>query len=98
MPWSRSRPSSDDRGYGPAHRKARLAYLAAYQPGDPCCLCGHPMHGPTSGLELDHLPGTQTYRGLAHGMTRCSTCGLRCNRTDGARRGRARQTSSHLRW
>lgn len=81
----------------------RAALVAAFQPGDPCCLCGHPMwplpDGRTSNLHADHIPGTSQYRGLAHGA-RCPTCGRRCNQSDGARRGRARQDTSatRLRW
>ena len=70
------------------HRAARAAMLKAYQPGDPCCLCGHPMWPPTSGLHADHDPAGG-YRGLSHGL---------CNVRDGARRGRARQDTSTLRW
>jgi hypothetical protein len=40
------------------HKKARAAMLAAYRPGDPCCLCGHPMWPPTSTLHADHDPAT----------------------------------------
>ena len=92
MSWQRSRPA----GKGTAakyrsreHAQARAALLAAFTPGDPCCLCGRPMWGPTSALHADHTPDGTGYRGLAHAA---------CNRRDGARRGRARQTSSRLRW
>lgn len=83
----------------PEHRKARKDLLAAYQPGDPCCLCGHAMWPPTRNLHADHDPLTGGYRGLAHG-SQCETCGKRCNQVDGARRGRARQgtKSTPLRW
>jgi hypothetical protein len=74
-----------------AHRKARAALIAAFRPGDPCCLCGKPMYPPTRLLHADHIPGTDRYRGLAH---------ARCNVTDGAKRGRARQNTrtTQLRW
>jgi hypothetical protein len=98
MPWSTSRPGSAAVYRTPAHRKARAALLARFTPGDPCCLCGHPMYGPTRNLDADHLPGTEHYRGLAHGAARCPVCRKRCNRSDGARRGRARQDASRLRW
>ena len=78
--------------YGtPQHRRARSALIAAWQPGDPCCLCGHPMWGPTSALHADHQPGTTDYRGLAH---------AHCNTRDGAKRGRARQEArvTQLEW
>lgn len=73
------------------HRTARAALVAAFTDGDPCCICGHPMHPPTRNLHADHIPGTDEYRGLAHG-TPCPTCGRRCNQSDGAQRGRARQS------
>lgn len=98
MPFARNRKA--DAIYAtPAHRKARAALLAAYQPGDPCCLCGHPMWPPTRNLHADHDPLTGGYRGLAHGAP-CGACGKRCNQSDGARRGRARQDrrSTRLQW
>ena len=91
MPWDRTA------GAAPVyrsttHKKARAALLKAYQPGDPCCLCGHGMWSPTRYLHADHDPTTGGYRGLAHGTQPCQDCGLRCNVVDGARRGRARQS------
>lgn len=88
----------------PEHRAARARLLEAFRPGDPCCLCDHPMwplpDGRTSNLHADHCPacvgkgcracGGLGYRGLAHG-NRCRVCRKRCNQVDGARRGRARQ-------
>lgn len=75
-----------------AHQRARAQMLAAYHPGDPCALCGHPMWPPTSALHADHDPDQPGhYRGLTHGSTPCQDCGRRCNVQDGARRGRARQ-------
>ena len=81
----------------PEHRRARAALITAWTPGDPCCLCGHPMYGPARYLHADHIPGTDQYRGLAHG-TPCQVCGKRCNQSDGAKRGRARQDTSTLQW
>ena len=101
MPWSRSRPAGSTTSaiYRSAeHRRARIALIAAFTPGDPCCLCGHPMWH-SKRLNADHLPGTNQYRGLAHGVGhRCTTCGRACNQVDAARRARERQTSSPLRW
>jgi hypothetical protein len=65
-----------------AHRRARAALIAAFTPGDACCLCGQPMYPPTRQLHADHEPGTLAYRGLAHAQ---------CNVEDAARRARARQ-------
>lgn len=75
------------------HRNARAALLNRYRPGDPCCLCGHPMYPPTSGLHADHDPVTGGYRGLAHG-TPCEVCGKWCNQEDGAQRARTRRTTT----
>jgi hypothetical protein len=75
----------------PEHRRARATLIKAFRPGDPCCLCGHPMYPPTSGLHADHDPVNGGYRGLSH---------MRCNVRDGAKRGRARQNTraTQLRW
>lgn len=81
-----------------AHAKARAALIAAFAPGDPCCLCGHPMWH-SKRLEADHLPGTDLYRGLAHGAGhRCTVCGRACNQSDAGKRARSRQIASRLRW
>lgn len=91
MAWEGPRSGTSPTYRTAQHRQARAALLKAYQPGDPCCLCGHPMWPPTRTLHADHDPYTGGYRGLAHGSTPCDVCGLRCNVVDGARRGRARQ-------
>jgi hypothetical protein len=100
MPWSTTRtPGTQAKYETAAHRKARADLLSKYRPGDPCCLCGHPMWPPTSGLHADHLPGTDEYRGLAHGTAPCQDCGQRCNVKDGARRGNARSNGQgRRRW
>lgn len=92
MPWKKSRPPTDTRGYGAEHRKARAAALAELEQMGVgvCCIGGEPIYpwmGPR--LHLDHTPDRSTYRGLA-----CA----RHNRSDGAKRGRARQTTSRLPW
>lgn len=98
MPWSNARPGSAAVYRTAEHRRARAALLAAFTPGDPCCLCGHPMWH-TRRLNADHMPGTDQYRGLSHGVGhRCTVCGKACNQTDGSRRARARQDASRLRW
>jgi hypothetical protein len=97
MPWDRSAPA-DPKYKTREHREARAALLTIYQPGDPCCLCGHPMWPPTRNLHADHVPGTDEYRGLAHGSVPCETCGVKCNVVDGSRRGRARQDTTQLQW
>lgn len=102
MPFQRNRRANEIYATK-AHRDGRAALLAAFTPGDPCCLCGHPMwpkpDGSLSHLHADHSPGTTRYRGLAHGEP-CETCGERCNPVEGARRGRARQDtrSTTLDW
>lgn len=92
MPWSRSRPPTDQRGYGAAHVKARAAYMAQLERDGVgvCCIGGEPIY-PSMGrnLHLDHTPDRTGYRGLA-----CA----RHNRSDGAKRGRARQDSTRLAW
>lgn len=98
MTFARVKLSAAARGYGKDHQAERDRRVAAFTPGDPCCLCRHPMYGPTRDLDLDHLPGTNQYRGLAHGTTSCPTCGERCNRTDAARRAREQQNVTRLRW
>lgn len=88
MAFDKPKRSTTARGYGAAHAAARKQALATYHPGDPCCLCTRPLGTNTRRIHLDHNPHGG-YRGLAH---------ARCNVTDGARRGRARQQSSPLRW
>lgn len=83
MPWSRSRPATDQRGYGAAHVKARAAAAAAHDPSHPCCRCGQPLGPMGPWLHLDHNRARDGYLGFAHGS---------CNRKAGAREGRARQT------
>jgi hypothetical protein len=88
MPWSRSRPRPDARGYGSEHAKVRAAYMAQLEAAGVgvCCIGGEPIYPwMGSNLHLDHTPDRTGYRGLA-----CA----RHNRSDGARRGRARQTTT----
>lgn len=92
MPWSSSRPGASPIYRTAEHRKARARLLAAFQPGDPCCLCGRPMYPPTRNLHADHDPRTGGYRGLAHGGPP-----YYCNQRDGSRRGRARQDVIRMR-
>lgn len=92
MPWSSNRPGSAPIYAKPEHRRARAALLAAFRPGDPCCLCGQPMYPPTRNLHADHIPGTNQYRGLAHGGPP-----YYCNQRDGSRRARARQNVIQMR-
>lgn len=94
MSWDSSRGPTDPKYRSREHVKARARMVEDYRPGDPCCICGHPMYPPTSALHADHDPNDPTgrrYRGLAHGSRPCQDCGVRCNVSDGARRGRARQ-------
>jgi hypothetical protein len=98
MAWDRSAPS-DPKYRSKAHRDGRARLIKAFRPGDPCCLCGHPMWPPTSALHADHDPDDPSrYRGLAHGTDPCPNCGVKCNVVDGARRARARQEQTQLRW
>lgn len=92
MAWNRDAPAAAVYRTR-AHKQARAAFIAQHRPGDPCCLCGHPMWSHPSKLHADHDPtDPNRYRGLAHGTEPCQDCGQRCNVVDGARRGRQRQT------
>lgn len=86
MAWSKPKASSTARGYGAEHKAARAAWLAALDSAGVgvCCIGGEPIY-PGQRLHLDHLPDRSGYRGLA-----CA----RHNLVDGARRGRARQTTT----
>lgn len=92
MPWSNNRPKGNSRGYGPDHTATRRQLIAQLEHDGigTCCIGGEPIY-PSMGrnLHLDHTPDRTGYRGLA-----CA----RHNMQDGARRGRARQTASRLRW
>lgn len=66
------------RGYGYQHQQARTAYLANWQPGDPCARCGQPMWGPATEIHLGHTDDRTGYIGLEHAA---------CNTADGAKRG-----------
>lgn len=83
MSFPKNKGRSEIHG-SPLHVRTRKTLLATWKPGDPCCLCGQPMWGPTSQIHADHLPGTTQYRGLAH---------AHCNRRDGARRGAQRKNA-----
>jgi hypothetical protein len=76
--------STTERGYGTAHMTARREALARFVEGQHCHLCGKPMYR-TQPLHLDHTPSRNGYRGLAHAQ---------CNRVDGAKRGRAKQSTA----
>jgi hypothetical protein len=82
----RTRPilPAAERGYGPEHRAARAAALAAYTPGQPCanpsCKRGGRLFGDPRLFDLGHVPGSgkTAYRGLEH---------RHCNRSEGAASG-----------
>ncbi len=75
--WAR-KGSTEQRGYGTAHRAERKRRLDRWRPGDPCARCGLPMYGPASMIDLGHTPDRTAYTGLEHRS---------CNRGEGARRG-----------
>lgn len=87
MPWDRVRPRSAM--YGPAHTAARTAAAAAHQPSNPCTRCGQPLGPMSPALHLDHRDDRRGYLGFAHAS---------CNVRAGARKARAAQTTSQLRW
>lgn len=85
----RTRASSAARGYGAAHQRERANWKPSVETGEvECALCGDLIE-PGSEWHLDHTPDRQRYRGPAH---------AHCNRTDGAKRGRARQDTTKLTW
>jgi hypothetical protein len=87
MPWSTSRPKTSH--YGAAHAKARREFIARHKPWHICGWCGEQL-GPASGdLHLAHTPDRQHYVGLWHAA---------CNLQEAAKRGRAMQDASTLRW
>lgn len=93
MSWNSNRGRSTStaaRGYGTAHRRERQRRLPLYSSADPCGACGRPL-GPDR--RLWHLPHSDDRTHYLPGFW-CAPCNL----TDGARRGRARQTSTRLQW
>ena len=67
-------------GWGSQHQKTAKAWLALWQPGDPCCRCGQPMwqrwtYWPSgkrvSAIHLDHTDDRTGYLGLSHAS--CNT-------------------------
>lgn len=48
------RGNASQRGYGQAHRAARAALVAAYDPSDPCPFCGQPLGPDPSVLDAHH--------------------------------------------
>jgi hypothetical protein len=96
MPWAKSRPSADRRGYGTQHRKARAAAAERHSPNDPCTRCGHPLGPMSKSLHYDHSADRSRYLGFAHGAP-CPWCRRRCNQVAGAKAGRARQNVIRMR-
>jgi len=72
--------------YGAAHQRERAKWKRIVDTGQAtCCLCGKWIP-PGAAWDLDHLPGTDQYRGAA-----CQ----RCNRADG---GKRRHRKAQKRW
>jgi hypothetical protein len=94
MPWSNSRPRS--RKYGHAHAADRKTWAARHQSTDLCGWCGHVLGPMRPGLHLAHDPTGTVVLGFWHG-SRCSTCGVRCNLQEAAKRARARQNVIRMR-
>lgn len=98
MPWQTTRPGGSKTAgkyRSPEHRAARKA-LEAQLARDGHLTCAQPVckHGDrtiTPGMRwcAGHDDTGTTYIGPVH---------LRCNVSDGAKRGRARQNTSRLRW
>jgi hypothetical protein len=62
----RPRPTTTQRGYGPAHRRLRDQLIATYQPTDLCWRCGQPLGPDSSMLDLGHTDDRLGYMGLEH--------------------------------
>lgn len=101
-PWQRyaRRGTTEQRGYGTAHRRERERRLLLYRPGDICAHCGQPMSWWPLDIARDFidLPHTADRSGYMPGLAHRS-----CNRADGARRrnlmyGRTRQWQAARRW
>jgi len=97
--WAR-RGTTEDRGYGHAHRTERERRLAIYRPGDICAHGGEP-------LPWWPLAYARRFLDLPHNADRSGYLpGLSCrrhNRAEGATRGnrmrgRARAWASARRW
>jgi hypothetical protein len=82
--------TTTERGYGTMHQQERARWATDLKAAGslPCTRCAQPVYHGTA-WHLDHSDDRATYLGVAH---------ARCNRRDGARRGRARQNVSPLRW
>ncbi len=75
--------SSDSRGYGAAHQRARRELLP-YAWGKPCTRCGQPLvRGDL--VDLDHSEDRTHYLGFAHRT---------CNRSAGAQKRNAQGKGS----
>jgi len=74
------RGTTSQRGYGPAHQRARAEAVAAFEPGQPCARCGQPVWD-ADDADLGHTDDRTGYRGLEHAGP--------CNRRAGAQSKRA---------
>lgn len=98
MPWSTTRPRGKTVAakYRTAEHRAQVASYKAQLARDGHLVCAQPvcLH-PTRLI----LPGMHWAAGHDETGTRyIGPVHRRCNSVDGARRGRARQTSTALRW
>lgn len=90
MPWANNRPPANTRGYGPEHQAERRRRLPLYTPDDACGWCHLPLG---ENRREWHLPHNRTRTGYLPGFWHG-----RCNRSEGAQAGRARQDTTSLRW
>lgn len=99
-----NRGTSNQRGYGTAHTKARAAAFAKLPTYSPCCRCGKPMWKwaldpwGKSALHYDHNDSRTGYLGFSH-----STCNQRAGAAAGGRavtsgRPRRNRLWSSRRW
>ena len=77
MAWAKPKRSTEQRGYGTAHRAERARRVARTTPLTPCGSCGKPLGPDTSRW---HIPHNDTRTDYLPGMW-CVTCNIRDGRT-----------------
>lgn len=76
-----ARGTTEQRGYGAAHRhKARARAIAQATPATPCARCGQPLGDAYRSAHLDHTDDRQGYLGLSHAACNLSAAGKASHR------------------
>lgn len=84
--------STNARGYGTAHRRARAAAFKKLDEYSPCCRCGKPMwkwaknERNVSALHFDHNDQRNGYLGFSH-----EDCNLKAGASKGAKVANAKR-------